>query len=165
MFLLFYLEWILLGIYVLGHNSYGNIFDVFHGTSKDFMPRYIEAQKSVPIEKIRKYSISARRFAQAYLMDGVTGDNVNKVYMALKKRQKAHRGAVELDPEPKVRRPLVKPFLQPQIPVVVPSSQDPIVISIDELDLESDGFDTDSEMEQDSEESISDDDAEIIVEE
>ena len=127
------------------------------------LPRYIEAQKSVPLAKIQKYFISASRMAQAYLVDGATGDNVQEIYKALKKRQKVHRGAVDLDPEPKIRRPATKPFLQPQIPaVVVPSSQDPIVITLEDLDLEDVGSDTsDSEMERDSEES----DSEIIVEE
>ena len=125
------------------------------------LPRYIEAQKSVPLAKIQKYFISASRMAQAYLVDGATGDNVQEIYKALKKRQKVHRGAVDLDPEPKIRRPATKPFLQPQIPAV-PSSQDPIVITLEDLDLEDVGSDTsDSEMERDSEES----DSEIIVEE
>ena len=83
------------------------------------LPRYIEAQKSVPLAKIQKYFISASRMAQAYLVDGATGDNVQEIYKALKKRQKVHRGAVDLDPEPKIRRPATKPFLQPQIPAVV----------------------------------------------
>ena len=132
------------------------------GTSVGYEIRYIEAQKSVPLEKIQKYFISASRMAQAYLVDGVTGDNVQEVYKALKKRQKSHRGAVELDPEPKVRRPLNKASLQPQIPEVVPSSQDPIIINLEDLDLEDVGSDTsDSEMERDSEDSDSD----IIVEE
>ena len=135
------------------------------GTSVACVERYIEAQKSVPLEKIQKYFISASRMAQAYLVDGVTGDNVQEVYKALKKRQKSHRGAVELDPEPKVRRPLNKAFLQPQIPEIVPSSQDPIIINLEDLDLEDVGSDTsDSDMERDSEDSA-DSESDIIVEE
>ena len=134
------------------------------GTSVGCEERYIQAQKSVPLEKIQKYFISASRMAQAYLVDGVTGDNVQEVYKALKKRQKSHRGAVELDPEPKIRRPLNKASLQPQIPEV-PSSRDPIIINLEDLDLEDVGSDTsDSEMERDSEDSA-DSDSDIIVEE
>ena len=99
----------------------------------------------------------------AYTMDGVTGDNVFKVVKALKKRQTRHRGAVELDPEVKIRRPHIKPFLEPQTPSS--SSQEPIVLSIDDLHLSefSDDFDSDSSVSMDRD--SDDTDSEIKVEE
>ena len=122
------------------------------------MPRYIAAQQSVPLKRMRKYFVSVRRFVDAYSMDGCTGDNVLKYVKALKKKQKCHRKGVEIDPEPKIRRASIKPFLEPQ---PHSSHQNPKVITLDDLDL--DDSDTDeSDMERDSEDT---DPENIIVEE
>ena len=99
-------------------------------------------------------------------MEGVTGDNVFKIVKALKKKQTRHRGPTEADPEAKIRRAHVKPFLEPQ---PHSSSQEPVVLSIEDLDLSE--FSGDDDLYDDSDESVDmerdseDTDSDIIVEE
>ena len=84
------------------------------GNSKGFEKRYEDGLKSIKIEHIRKYFVSADRFAEAYHMDGTTGDNINEVCKKLKQTKKRHRGHVDYFEERKAKRPVKKNYTLPE---------------------------------------------------
>ena len=66
------------------------------GTSKGYVQRVISSYSAVSVEAVRKYFLSTLKFCKLYT-EGETGYTVNKRMQEMRKTQRCHRGAVELE--------------------------------------------------------------------